>query len=430
MRRLTIVLAALVSVLLLAPASLGAAPRTGSPLAGLTQARIATGALEGQTHSASALRQLRSVEADLAVAVVPALWIDARHNVAPPYGATVFAESRAALRALEAVAPPTVPSGGVANVEASVLAADRNLALGAIREAEVGVGGGLLQRARGMILSGDRWSETSRVDLGAVQYGTAWGLAFEALRLTVELRAELVSPLSLDAAAENARGRSSIAPAGVRTLSGRAPLSRSGKPEVVFVGTQSCRYCAIERWGLVAALSQFGTFSLLSLSQSATTEQPVFRSFSFHGSTYDSFYVSFDPVELTSTAPGAGGGYQPLDRLTPAQRTLVRTLDPAGTVPFVDVANQFTDLGATVSPAPLAGLPWGLLSASLRQPKTLTGQAIAAAAAVYTAEICRATGGVPAPVCGTSAVADYTSRLAQFGRRGGGCPIAAILRRR
>jgi hypothetical protein len=378
---------------------------------------------------------LRAAQSSLATAAVPSLWIDARHSVAPPYGATVFAHSRTALVRLEHVASADVPADAVAAVERSVLAADRSLAIGAIRQATGGVGGGLLQRAAGMILSGDRWSETSRLDLGAVQYGAASRWAFEALRETVELRASLVSTKWLGLAGETALGRSSVAPAGVRTLSGLAPLTSAGKPEVLFVGTQSCRFCAIERWGLVAALSQFGSFSLLGLSQSATTQPPIVRSVTFHGSTYESFYVSFDAIELTSDVPGLhGGGYQSLDRLTPAQRTLVRSLDPAGTVPFVDVANQFADVGATVSRPSFSGLPWGVLSAELPRPKTPTGLAIAATAEVFTAEICRATGGVPAPVCGPSggsnAVADYTSRLPQFGGRGGGCPIPAVLRRR
>jgi Domain of unknown function (DUF929) len=415
--------AALVAVALLGLAS---ATASASPQAGLIQARSELGSLAATAPSTAARNLLSAAESELASATVASLWIDSSHPVAPPYGSSVFAHSRTALVRLERVAP----AGAVAGVQHSVLVADRLLALAAIRQAIGGAGGGLLARASGLILSGDRWAETSRVDLGAVQYGAAWSWAFEALRETVELRAALVSPRSVATAAENAlRGRRSVTPAGVRAVSGHSPLSGSGKPEVLFVGLASCRFCALQRWGLVAALSQFGSFENLHLSQSTTTEPPVVRSFTLHGSTYDSFWVSFDAVELTSDVPRAGGGYQPLDRLTPSQQTLVRALDPGGVVPFVDVANQFTDVGATVSPNALNGLPWGLLSTSLHRPDTPTGQAIAATAEVLTAEICHATGGVPAPVCASSAVADYTSRLARFGGRGGGCPLAAVLRR-
>ena len=59
-----------------------------------------------------------------------------------------------------------------------------------------------------------------------------------------------------------------------------------------------------------------------------------------------------------------------------------------------------------------------------------TGQAIAASAELLTAEICRATGGVPAPVCGGAAVQDYSKRLGRFGGRGSGCVVAATISRR
>lgn len=407
----------------------GAGAGAGSPLAGLEQARSVLGALAGQTQSANARRSLTVAEGELGAAVVPALWIDGGQPVAPPYGVSVFAHSRAALAALEQVPSSGAPAGAVAGVETSVLAADRNLALAALRQAVAGPGG-LLARAKGMILSGDRWAETSRVDFGAVQYGAAWRDAFGALIEVVELRALLVSPAAIGAGAENALGRRSIAPAGVRALAGRGGLSRSGLPDVLFVGTESCRFCATERWGLIAALSQFGRFSNLHLSQSATTQRPIVRSFTFHGSSYRSLYVSFDPVELTSDVPRPGGGYQPEDRLTSGQRQLMRALDPAGTAPFVDVANQFADVGATVPPDALSGLPWGALSASFSRPKTASGQAIAATAEVLTAEICHATGGAPAAVCGASAVQDYATRLARFGGPGGGCPVMLGVARR
>jgi hypothetical protein len=412
--------AALLGATLL-PASASAAAAT-SPEAGLARARSELGALAASAGSPATRRLLSAAEGQLAAATAPALWVDAGQPAAPPYGATVFAHSRAALTALEGVPSSGTGAGAVSGVVSTVLVADRTLAFAAIRQAAGGEGG-LLFRAGGMILSGDRWAQTSRVDLGAVQYGVAWREAYQALTLLVGLRVSLVSTPAVGRGAESALARGAVAPAGVRALAGRAPLSRDGKPEVLFVGTESCRFCAIERWGLVAALSQFGTFTNLHLSQSATTDQPIVRSFTFHGSSYDSLYVAFDPVELTSSVPIPGGGYQPLDRLTAPQRTLMRALDPAPAVPFLDVANQFADAGATVSTDALNGMPYGALSVALRRPKTPAGQAIAATAEVITAEICHATGGAPAAVCDSPAVHDYASRLARFGRRGAGCPV-------
>jgi hypothetical protein len=419
-------LAAVLGAALLAPNAI-AAP-AASPLGGLAQARSELGTLAGSARSAAARGLLSAAQSELSSATAPSLWLDPSHAIAPPYGASVFAHSRAALAGLERLPSSAVPSNRIASVEASILAADRSLAAGSIRQAAGGPGG-LLFRAGGMILSGDRWAETSRVDLGAVQYGTAWRDAFQALTELVVVRATLVSPAALGRAAENALGGAATAPVGVRALAGRAPLSLSAKPEVLFVGAESCRFCAMERWGLVAALSQFGIFSNLHLSQSATTAPLTVRSFTFHGSSYQSPYLSFDPVELSSVVPRSGGGYQPLERLAPAQRALVRALDAAAVSPFVDVANQSADVGATVSPAGLGGASWSALAGSISRAKTHSGQAIAATAEVLTAEICRATAGAPASVCASNVVQEYASRLARFGGRGGGCALQTTRRR-
>ena len=415
------VLGALFCLAVMAPRA-GAAPAS-PPFTRLLQTRPGLASLAGAARSLSARKLIVQANVELARATVASLWIDPGHVVAPAYGASVFAHSRAALVDLEHVSASAAPAGGLAAVETSILAANRGLAAGGIRQA-AGGNGGLLARASGMILSGDRWAVTSRVDLGAVQYGAAWGDAFRALTDLVVVRTTFVSSAALGRAAGAALRDGAIAPAGVRLLSGRRPLERGGKPEVLFVGLESCRFCAVERWGLVVALSRFGTFSNLHLSQSATTSPPVVRSFAFAGSRYASPYVSFAPVELFSNVPRPrGGGYQPLGRLTPAERALLRALDRRATSPFVDVANRFVDAGATVSPGLVGGSAWGALAFSLYLSQTASGQAIAASAEVLTAEICRATGGAPASVCGSPAVEDYASRLARFGGRGGGCPL-------
>jgi Domain of unknown function (DUF929) len=423
--------AVLVGLLVVASSLVSGASAQAStaPLARLSQAQRDVGALAAQTSSAAARNLLTAADVEVGRATAPTLWIDPRHAVAPRYGSSVFADSRSALVDLEQILGSSVLPGRVPALEASILAADRDLAGGAIRQA-IGADGGLLVRARGMILSGDRWAATSRVDLGAVQYGAAWQDAFGALTGLVALEVASVSPAALGTAAARALARSETFPAGVHVLSHRPALMRRGKPAVVFVGLGSCPSCAIERWGLVVALSRFGTFSNLRLSESATTERPLVSSLAFHGSAYQSPYISFEPVELFSDVPAPGGGYQRLDRLTPAQRSLLGTLDRRALTPFVDVANQFADVGATVAPATVAGLSWSALAGSAGRPRTLGGRAIAATAEVLTAEICRATGDAPTSVCGGAVVRDYETRLRRFGRRGGGCPVPGGLARR
>jgi hypothetical protein len=425
---------AFVCALLLAPAALAA--RTSS-LQSLTQARRDLAALALAARSSEAARLARSAEGELSRATAPPLWIDRSHVLAPGYGLGVFAGSRGALLDLEHARSGSLPSGRVSAIEREILTADRGLAEGAIRLA-LGGPGGLLARARGMILSGDRWAVTSRVDLGAEQYGAGWRTAFQALDDLVRVRTAFVAPSALSSGAERALASgSSIRPAGAHVLSGRGALERTRKPEVLYVGLESCPACAIERWGLVVALSRFGTFSVLGLGQSAVSERPFVPSFTFAGARYFSPFVSFDGIEVSSDLPAPGGGFRRLDRLTPAQGRLLRSLDARGIAPFVDVGNQFVDVGATVSPDVASRLSWSQLAGSVSRPRTQPGPAIAASAEVFTAEICRVTGGQPAAVCASTAVQDYASHLDRFGARANGCPLggggarrAAVAQRR
>ncbi|MBV8997800.1 MAG: DUF929 family protein [Solirubrobacterales bacterium] len=416
-------------IALLAPAAAAGAATAGRPLHVLVQAGRDLGSLAAGTRSPADRTSLTAAELAMGRATAPSLWIDPDHLVAPAHGSSAFANSRGALRDLEQVSPAAAPAGRIAGLEASILGADRDLAVGAIHQAAGGPGG-LLARAGGMILSGDRWAATSRLDLGAEQYGAAWRSAFQALTDLVVLRTMSTPAAAVGAGAENGLRARATRPVGVRLVSGRAPLERAGRPEVLFVGLESCGLCAVERWGLVVALSRFGGFTNLRLGESATTSPPVLTSFMFVGSSYVSPYVSFVPLELTGDVRRPGGGYRPLARLTVPQRSLLYALDPAGVAPFVDVGNRAIDVGATVSSGALGGSSWPALAGSIRNPRAPSGQAIAAAAEVITAEICRATGGAPTSVCGGAAVRDYLRRLAGFGGRDGGCRIGLSERRR
>jgi hypothetical protein len=416
-----VVALAFVCALLLAPVAL-AAPTP--PLQRLGQARRDLAALVLAARSSDGATQARAAGGELTHATAPSLWIDPSHVLAPGYGLVVFGGSRGALLDLEHARTGSLPSAGVSAVEHQILTADRGLAEAAMRQA-LGGPGGLLARARGMILSGDRWAVTSRVDLAAEQYGAGWRTAFQALDQLVRVRTAFVAPSALASVAERAlAGGSSVRPAGVHVVvSGHGALEKTGKPEVLYVGLESCAACAIERWGLVVALSRFGAFSDLRLGQSAVGSPPIVPSFTFSGARYSSPYLSFDGIEVSSDLPAPGGGFRSLDRLSPAQGRLLRSLDAREIAPFVDVGNQFVDVGATVSPGLVGGLSWSQLAGSVGRPRTQAGQAIAASAEVFTAEICRVTGGQPAAVCRSAVVQDYASRLASFGGRASGCPL-------
>jgi len=91
-------------------------------------------------------------------------------------------------------------------------------------------------------------------------YAEAWEHAFNALAQLVAGEATTVPPSALAAAAQEALGSRKIALAGPILHPSQQPLMLDAKPEIFFAGSEACPFCAVQRWGLIVALGQFGTF--------------------------------------------------------------------------------------------------------------------------------------------------------------------------
>jgi hypothetical protein len=196
-------------------------------------------------------------------------------------------------------------------------------------------------------------------------------------------------------------------PGALKAVSG-PPLTRGGKPELLYVGTEYCPYCAMETWPLIVALSRFGTFTGLSSSRTPKFDgiAPV-DSWTFYGSRYTSPYLSFVPVERYSNVlvnpranADAASGYRPLQPLTPAQQATMARYDTADSTPFLDFADRAAQVGSgPIAPQLMTGKSWAQLAAALRQPSTALGGTLLTEADTLTAELCRLTGNRPAAAC-------------------------------
>ena len=348
----------------------------------------------------------------------PALWIDAYDAIAPGYGTGVLVNSIAALTDLRRLARPSVP--GLGGAVRLIVGADRDLAARVITQARGGKGN-LVSRARRAFAAGARNAAAQRVVSAARAYRRAWADAFSALTQLVAARATSVPSSTLAAAAEEALGSRKIGLAGPMIEHGQGPLTLAGKPELLFIGAEGCPFCAVQRWGMIVALSQFGTFSHLHLMQSDTTDRPVIRTFTFFGSRYQSPYISFAPVEALSNVR-RGMRYAPLQRPSRSQNALLDRFDAPGQTPFLDVAGQFIRIDSTVHPGLLRGESWAQIASSLSRPSSIPAQAIAGEAEVLTAELCQATHGDPQSVCSAGVVTHYEAALPFLDGKGGGCP--------
>jgi hypothetical protein len=203
-------------------------------------------------------------------------------------------------------------------------------------------------------------------------------------------------------------------------------LTLDGKPEVFYLGSEYCPYCAAERWAMIGALGRFGTFSGLTTIRSAAADgagdaepYPNTATWTFAKSSYSSPYLTFTPVENLSNIPDpSNGGYTTLETPTRAQQALISKYDGppyvpsdfADGIPFIDFGNKYAIFGASYSPGVLAGLSWSQIAADLSNPDSPVAQAIDGTANYITAAICGTTGNQPASAC-TATVRSLETQL-------------------
>ena len=169
------------------------------------------------------------------------------------------------------------------------------------------------------------------------------------------------------------------------TISGAA-LTSGGKPQMLYIGAEYCPYCAAERWGMIVALSRFGTFKGLATIRSAersgagTAEPyPSTATFTFANASYTSKYLTFTSVEEFTNVPDkATGGYTTLQTPTAAQQALIQKYDAVnqGAIPFIDYGNKFMSVGASYNPAVLSGLSWTQIADDLSTPSGPVAQGV------------------------------------------------------
>ena len=178
---------------------------------------------------------------------------------------------------------------------------------------------------------------------------------------------------------------------------------------MLYVGAEYCPYCAFERWGMVVALSRFGTFKNLSTTHSSSSDQfPNTPTWTFYKSSYTSKYLAFSSVEETTNQLASNGqGYEPLQTPTAAQQALLAKYDAPpyvpsaskGAIPFVYIGGKYLISGASASPAVLQGKTWASIASSLKDPSTDVAKAVNGTANFITAAICKTTGNQPSNVC-------------------------------
>jgi len=187
-----------------------------------------------------------------------------------------------------------------------------------------------------------------------------------------------------------------------KPVNSSTPLILGGKPEVLYVGAEYCPFCGAERWAMIVALDKFGTFTGLEYSASTPTDVfPNTPTFTFRNATYASNYISFVSVEQTDR------NHARLQNLTADQTALVNAYDAPGSIPFIDLANKYVQVGTQFSPAVLraggsaTAAPYdsAQIASKLNNASSTFAQSIDAAANRLISAICKIDGGSPTSVC-------------------------------
>lgn len=232
--------------------------------------------------------------------------------------------------------------------------------------------------------------------------------------------ASVVAALARIPAAAFDRAASASVSMPPEVLSGQAPLTAGGVPEVVFVGADFSPYSAAESWALVAALDRFGSF--VGLGSTASSDDEVFArtpGFSFVGADYHSSHLVLVAVDRYASMPStlAPAGFPQQASLGPVVADLLRRYDSRSAtdtaLPFVDVGNRLTVAGADFgfSPGLLEGMSMAQVAADLGDATSPVAEEVLAAADELSAAICGSDGQEPPVVCASSGVRQAAAKL-------------------
>lgn len=161
-----------------------------------------------------------------------------------------------------------------------------------------------------------------------------------------------------------------------------------------FMGAGFCPFCASERWAIVRALSNFGSWQDLVDTASAEHDERYLNipTVNFANAKYASSNVEFVGCET------ADRNFEPVQELDERDYEILDAFNPDQIIPFLLIDGQFMQVGSGYSPQLLEGMDHAKVKAELANPASSIGKTIRGEADNITALICKSIGG-KATVC-------------------------------
>jgi Domain of unknown function (DUF929) len=181
-------------------------------------------------------------------------------------------------------------------------------------------------------------------------------------------------------------------------------VGSSGKPGVLYIGAEYCPHCGAERWAMLNALSRFGTFTGMKITNSAPSDGDV-RTLSFYKSSYTSDYVDFQAVEQFDNS------HNPLDTVSSSQSAIEAKYNSSGSIPFIYFDGKYVLSGATYQYPVLQGKTWDQIAAALSDKNSAIAKAAIGSANIITATICILTNDQPKSACSLPAIQSLETQI-------------------
>jgi hypothetical protein len=180
------------------------------------------------------------------------------------------------------------------------------------------------------------------------------------------------------------------------------PVYQGRKPVLLFIGAQYCPHCAGQRWSVMKALDQFGTFGNVRASASSEGNIPTFD---FTGAAYRSSFVVFDHKDVEDL------NYKPLQSLDAAEQLAFNRYDTTGSIPLI-LAGGYAITGDAYNLADIDGLSFGMVQRALRHgARQAIVNDINAEANAITAFLCHADGMKPGSACNRPVISSIVRTL-------------------
>lgn len=172
-------------------------------------------------------------------------------------------------------------------------------------------------------------------------------------------------------------------------LSDQPPKQSSGKPLIFFMGAGFCPYCASERWAIVRALYNFGSWQGLIETTSAEHDEKYLSiaTLDFSRAKYTSDYLDFIGRET------ADRNFESLQELTEKDYEIIDTFNPDQLIPFLLIDGQFMQVGSGYSPQLLEGMDHAKVMREIENSSSPLGNAIKTETDNITAFICKSISG-------------------------------------